>query len=839
MIKVVGCLVDAHDLRLVALAAAVCVVSSFTVVALLCHSQRVAGYAKSFWLGMVAVTGGAGVWATHFIAMLAFTPGVASAYNLTLTIVSLVDAMALCGLGFTTAILARRLSVSMFGGAIVGGGIATMHYTGMGAFEIAGRITWDPVLVGFSIVAGAVFGALALPIAVRSGTLFGKVSGAVLLVLAICSHHFTAMGAVTITPDPTIVISESAIPTSWLAVAVALASFALLLLAGAALGIDMRDRRHGLLEGERLRSLANAAAESLVVCKGDQIITANRNFLTLVGIEPADVGGRPLAEFLVSHPARLALAVSPDHAIEAELRGADGGLRACPIRVSAVATPDRASTASSVSVSTFHTLLRQALIPVEVIVQSVDYANAPHYAVAIRDLRARRRAEGQIHFLAHHDPLTGLANRASFNKRFEHDIRAAQNAGRKLAVLCLDLDRFKEVNDLFGHAAGDAMLQTVGRTITAILDDTQMIARLGGDEFAILAPCMSAVEAGALAERVIEALRSDRPDESDAQIATSVGIALYPDDATERDVLFGHADTALYKAKSEGRGTYRFFEARMGAQVHERRMIEHDLRHAIARGEMSLVYQPQHDLATRNLTGFEALVRWHHPQRGMVSPAVFIPIAEESGLILQIGEWVLREACREATTWREPLTVAVNVSVVQIHARTFATFVHEALILTGLAAGRLELEITETALIRDPARALLTLRQLKALGLRIAMDDFGTGYSSLSNLRAFPFDKIKIDASFIKSVETTPQAAAIVRSVLGLGSGLGIPVLAEGVETDAELNFLRGEDCSAAQGYLLGRPAPISQFAHLLLRETGPREDASEPAREGRTAKAG
>ena len=805
MIKVVGCFVDAHDLRLVALAAAVCVMSSFTVVALLCHSQKVTGYAKAFWHGLAAVAGGTGIWATHFIAMLAFAPGVASAYNPTLTVVSLVDAMALCGLGFTTAILARRLSVVMFGGAIVGGGIAAMHYTGMGAFEIAGRITWDPVLVGVSIVAGAVLGALALPIAVRSGTLLGKASGAVLLVLAICSHHFTAMGAVTITPDPTIVISECAIPTSWLAVAVALASFALLLLAGAALGIDMRDRRHLLLEGERLRSLANAAAESLVVCKGDLIITANRNFLTLVGVAAADVGGRPLSDFLESHPARLALAASSDHAIEAELRGADGGL-----------------------------------IPVEVIVQSVDYANEPHYAVAIRDLRARRRAEGQIHFLAHHDPLTGLANRASFNKRFEHDIRAARTAGRKLAVLCLDLDRFKEVNDLFGHAAGDTVLQTVSRTITAMLDDTQMIARLGGDEFAILAPCTEAVEAGRLAERVIEALRSNRLDDGGAHIATSVGIALYPDDATERDVLFGHADTALYKAKSEGRGTYRFFETRMGAQVHERRMIEHDLRHAIARGEISLVYQPQHDLATRALTGFEALIRWQHPQRGMVSPAVFIPIAEESGLILQIGEWVLREACREAATWRDDLSVAVNVSAVQIHAGTFSAFVHEMLIASGLAPGRLELEITETALVRDPLRAFLTLRQLKALGLRIAMDDFGTGYSSLSNLRAFPFDKIKIDASFIKSVETTPDAAAIVRSVLGLGSGLGIPVLAEGVETDAELRFLQGEDCSAAQGYLLGRPAPIAQFAHLVSRDdAGPQDGAAGSAQEMRIAKAG
>jgi EAL domain-containing protein (putative c-di-GMP-specific phosphodiesterase class I) len=251
----------------------------------------------------------------------------------------------------------------------------------------------------------------------------------------------------------------------------------------------------------------------------------------------------------------------------------------------------------------------------------------------------------------------------------------------------------------------------------------------------------------------------------------------------------------------------------MGAQVRDRRLLEHDLRHAVARGEMQLVYQPQTNVATGEVLGFEALLRWQHPQRGHVSPAVFIPIAEESGTILQIGEWVLRQACAEAASWTKSLSVAINVSAVQIHSPYFVELVHEVLLQTGVAATRIEVEITETALIRDPARAMLTLRQLKALGVRIAMDDFGTGYSSLSNLRSFPFDKIKIDRSFIKDVHTNDQTAAIVRSVLGLGKGLGLPVLAEGVETADELGFLRAESCHEAQGYLMGRPGPIEQFS--------------------------
>jgi predicted signal transduction protein with EAL and GGDEF domain len=287
------------------------------------------------------------------------------------------------------------------------------------------------------------------------------------------------------------------------------------------------------------------------------------------------------------------------------------------------------------------------------------------------------------------------------------------------------------------------------------------------------------------------------------------------------------ADTALYRAKHDGRGVYRFYEAEMGARVRDRRRLEHDLRHAISRREMRLVYQPQVDIKSGDVTGFEALVRWRHPERGDVPPADFIPIAEESGTILQIGEWVLREACREAAGWTSTLSIGINVSAVQLHHAAFARTVHEVLIETGLSPGRLEVEITETALISDMVRAIATLRQIRALGVRIAMDDFGTGYSSLANLRAFPFNKIKIDQSFIKSVDSSEQSAAIVRAVLGLGSGLNIPVIAEGVERVEELNFLREEVCWGAQGYLLSQPGDIGSFAAITGGSTrtlpGPR----------------
>jgi diguanylate cyclase (GGDEF)-like protein/PAS domain S-box-containing protein len=662
---------------------------------------------------------------------------------------------------------------------MVGGGIAAMHYIGMAAFEIQGRINWDSTLVASSIVLGGLMGAVALPVGLRADRLKWKILGAVLLTVAICSHHFTAMGAVSIIPDPTVEFSPSAIPVGWMAVAVALASFAIILLALTGVAIEMRDRRRGDLEADRMRGLANASVEGLLVCDGDAIVTVNNSFADLVGSPAECMACAKLEQCFPEEGTRLKLFERPNQPVEGDLLRADG-----------------------------------SRTPVELILRTVDYGGKPHHAIAVRDLQARKEAEQQIRFLAHHDALTGIPNRSSFNKKLDQEIQMALATGRRLAVLCLDLDRFKEVNDLFGHATGDRMLQSVAKRIVGVLDESQMIARLSGDEFAIILPGLSnPTAAGRVAETILETLQIVSEDTgTDAPVSTSIGIAICPDDATDRQAVLSHADTALYRAKNEGRGTYRFFEASMGAAVRDRRLLEHDLRNAIARGEFSLVYQPLKDIAAGTVIGFEALLRWKHATRGQVSPAEFIPIAEDSGTILAIGEWVLRTACREAATWTEPVTIAVNVSAVQIHNANFAHVVHEILFETGLAPAKLELEITETALVRDLNRALATLRRIKMLGVRIVMDDFGTGYSSLSNLRAFPFDKIKIDGSFIKSVNVNEQAAAIVRSVLGLGRALSLPVLAEGVETRAEFDFLESEQCNEAQGYLLGRPGDIESF---------------------------
>jgi len=791
MFKIYNCIVTAHDLRLVALAAIVCALSSFAAFRLLHHARTVDGQMRHIWLAVSAVSIGFGIWATHFIAMLAFSPGIPSGYNITLTAMSLLAAILLTGGGLTVAMIPGSRISPPLGGAIVAGGIAAMHYTGMAAFEISGIILWDYALVAWSIALGAALGAIALPVGLHSSSEKWKAAGAVLLTLAICSHHFTGMAAVAIIPDPAMHVPDTALPPALLAILVCAASLMIILLSLGAVALDVRDRRRAELETDRMRGLANAAVEGLLVCDGDTIVTVNDSFAQLIGLPSTALTGNTLDLCLPDDTARERLLTSTNQSMEVLLRHHDG-----------------------------------STLPVEVILRPIDYAGRPHHVIAMRDLRSRKKNEQHIQYLAHHDALTSLLNRTSFNTAIDQAV-AALPKDRKLGVLCLDLDHFKEVNDLFGHAAGDKVLQTIANRIGVLLGNGQIMSRLGGDEFAILLPNISSADdARDFAENVFAALRVKGDTPETDNISSSIGIALYPDDADDRETLLSHADTALYRAKTEGRNTYRFFEAQMGAEVRERRMIEHDLRHAVNRDELRLVYQPQHDIKTDTVTGFEALLRWKHPMRGDISPMVFIPIAEEAGAILGIGEWVLRAACREAASWPQPLTIAVNVSTLQIYDPNFAHLVHGVLLETGLSPDQLELEITETALVRDLNRALLTLRQIKALGVHIAMDDFGTGYSSLSNLRAFPFDKIKIDGSFIKSVDNNEQAATIVRTVLGLGRGLGLPVLAEGVETAGEMKFLRDQNCDEIQGYLIGRPAAIEYFREYTHNEA-PRDAVS------------
>ena len=434
------------------------------------------------------------------------------------------------------------------------------------------------------------------------------------------------------------------------------------------------------------------------------------------------------------------------------------------------------------------------------------------------DITEQRQAEVKIEHMAHHDSLTDLANRVLLNERLEQALGRFQGE-QMVAVHHLDLDQFKAVNDTFGHPAGDKLLKIVADRLRGLVRETDTIARMGGDEFVIVqAPITEPADATSLAQQIIEWMSEPYDiDGQQAVVGASIGIAVSPGDGQTPDKLLRNADLALYRAKGDGRGTFRFFEPAMDEQMQTRRVMEQDLRKALPAGEFELYYQPVVNLESSEISGFEALLRWNHPERGQVSPVTFIPLAEEIGFIVPLGEWVIRQACLTAAQWPEHMHVAVNISAAQFRGSSLMPVIVNALATSGLHPTRLEIEITETVLLHDKEATLAVLHQLRSLGVRIAMDDFGTGYSSLTYLQCFPFDKIKIDRSFVKDITENTGSLYIVRAVAALANGMGMAATAEGVETTEQLATIAAEGCTEMQGYLFSKPLPVAEIERLFL----------------------
>ena len=445
--------------------------------------------------------------------------------------------------------------------------------------------------------------------------------------------------------------------------------------------------------------------------------------------------------------------------------------------------------------------------------------------IVFRDVSAARAMSEQIAHSAEHDFLTGLPNRLLLNDRVSQAIALGQRHSYQVAVLFLDLDGFKHINDSLGHAIGDKLLQSISERLVECIRAVDTVSRQGGDEFVMLLPAVeNAQDAALAARRMLEAISEAHSiDNHELHVTASIGISVYPEDGLDVETLIQNADTAMYQAKENGRQSYQFFEAAMNVRAVERQSIEESLRRALERNEFALHYQPKINLRTRAITGAEALIRWTHPTRGAVSPAQFIPVAEDCGLILPIGEWVLREACTQAQAWVDAglpeISMAVNVSAIQFQQEGFLQGVFDTLEETGFDPTCLEVEVTESALMKRAEITAVVLQMLRGGGVKVAIDDFGTGYSSLSYLRKFPLDALKIDQSFVRQITTTPDETTIVSAIISMAQSLKLRIVAEGVETAEELAFLEAHECEEAQGYYFSRPVPAAQFAALLANQ--------------------
>ncbi len=819
MFRVYDCLTVDHDLRLVALAVAICFLASAVAISLFHRAQATTGRMQLVWLSLDAVTAGCGIWATHFIAMLAYDPIIGAGYNLVLTIVSLLIAVFITGAGLAAALFKFgrwTAAAAAIGGAVVGCGIAAMHYIGMLALEVPGRITWIPALVVASVALGLSLGSIALHFAAKRDDWANTLPAVVLLASAILATHFTGMGAVLFMPDPTRLPEAGSLSPASFSLVVAAVTTVILVLSFVVALTDRRSQRQ--LQQQKI--LLNAALENMSqgLCMFDRdgrIVLFNDRYAKMMGVSPAWLTGRSLLDLVKCRKRSGEFAGDPEPFFARVLEDMREGKSGSRI---------------------METSAGRALRVVD------QPKQGGGWVATFEDITESREAQARIAHMAHHDALTGLANRTQLVEKLAGAFAVLPTRGGSVAVHFLDLDRFKSVNDTLGHDGGDFLLKTVAERLRSLTRAGDVVARLGGDEFVVVqTEVRDRNQARDFARRLAAAVTAPMTLNGQPIIATaSVGVALGPADGANPERLLKSADLALYKAKAAGRNCVRFFLAEMDIELQKRFKLERIIRDAVQNDRFELHYQPLYKMAGRRLIGFEALIRLVAVDGSVIPPLVFIPIAEDLRLIDKIGGWVLREACRTAATWPGDFTIAVNLSPAQFTAGRVSEVVAAALDESALAAHRLELEITETLLLGNSAAIMTELQTLKAMGIAIVMDDFGTGYSSLSYLWRFPFDKIKIDRSFMQGFDgSSGDARTVVKTIIALGRELNMRVTVEGVETAAQAAFLDEADGDQAQGFFFGEPVPASQVGAVILADFKKIHEALSPAphRRSRIAK--
>ncbi|MEK8131855.1 EAL domain-containing protein [Paenibacillus filicis] len=784
-----------YDMELIVFSYIVAVLTSYTVLSLAGNLGRARGRSRWIWVSVGAAAMGLGIWSMHFVGMLAFSLPFPVAYDVMKIALSVVAAIASSWVALLIVGRAQVTIVQWLSGSLMlAAGIVAMHYIGMDAMQI--DITYRPGLVGLSvfIAVAASLAALALSSYFRrggkQGEVWKKLGSGLLMGAAIAGMHYTGMYAAQFQlGEKSASSSGILLDPKWLAYVIAFGTLAALgfSLLGVFLSRRFERQQSVIIENENMyKSLYDNNKDGIITVDLDhRVLAINPAASRIAGVDGRAFVNRPLAEF-------IDVAIGRENCRSQELLNSPNGAK-------------HSFEAKIQLLSGQQLDLHVMNVPLEIEGDMVGQY------IIIRDISEEKQAKERIHHLAFHDELTGLPNRRKFNQNLEQALEEARPRGASFAVMVMDFDRFKNINDSLGHTYGDIFLREMSERISRSLEGQNVVlARMGGDEFTLLVEGAEEEQASRLAERVIAELQKPyRLKENDFYVTASIGIAMFPEHGQDSTQLLKNADSAMYEVKKKGKNGYKFYNSELNNKLQEKIELEGELRKAIERQELFLHYQPQIRAQDGMMIGVEALVRWRHPSKGIISPGTFIPIAEETGLISEIGTWVLREACRQMREWHEgggPLIpVSVNLSSQQFHQSNLVAYIRDILDETGLEPKYLDLEITESMMM-DPAVSIQILNELTRIGIRISLDDFGTGYSSLSYLKLFPIHKLKIDRSFIQDITGNKNDKAIVATIISMAQHLDMEVIAEGIETKEQLDILMYNDCKEIQGYYYSRP---------------------------------
>lgn len=799
-----------YNTALVLLSVVIAFFAAFTALNLISRlNDPLSAHLVKTRVGVAGLVLGLGIWSMHFVAMLAYSLPVPVRYDGSATVWSLVVAIVACVAGLGISFWRRRYVSVLLGGSVLGLGIASMHYIGMAAMRVPARMQYEPLLVVLSVLIaiGAAITAIWFALAIGRGQIHArlrvKLASSVIMGLAIAGMHYTGMAAMTVYDGRFAEYVASGFEINPTVMGAALTVSAILLMSFALWSSRLVAETNLIRANEEKVS---AITENIA----DVIITINiSGTIEFVNAAVEKVFGYTSGELINQNVS--CLMPEPWHGKHAEY-------------IQAYTESGRDRLTNFAQRELYAMRKDGSTFPIDLAVSETEVSGNKMFIGTIRDISERIETQQRLHYLAHHDVLTTLPNRLSFQEHIEQSLKNAKQRGRKVAVLFLDVDRFKLINDTLGHHVGDFLLQEVAIRLQRCVRRGDVVSRLSGDEFTILLDDVNELEDIApIAHKLIGSF-SEPVVYSGQELFTtvSIGISIYPDDGNDLPTMMQHADIAMYSAKGEGGSCYRFYSTDMNPRADERLQFEASLRRALERKEFVLHYQPQMDTETGSVAGVEALLRWQHPVHGLIPPLDFIYILEETGLIVSVGEWVIRNACQQHIQWCEagfkPVMMAVNISARQFNDAELVEKITTILDETGMAPRYLELEITETTLIQQTDKTMSTIAGLHSLGVQLAIDDFGTGYSSLGYLRKLPIHTLKIDRSFVLDITTDPDDAAIVQLILDMANSLKLNVIAEGVETAEQLDFLQKRHCRYVQGYYFSRPVLAEDLDAMLLK---------------------